>query len=126
MHEVDVPPDQPEHIFKGMILLFEIDEGLRRKTPCSELLGGKNSESGEAFGILIGVRVEQSAVEDAENSGGRADAKGKRENCSEREARRFAKLTDSETPVQVDRVEIVLDAFSADHFPHANSKWARI
>ena len=42
--QVDLAPDQAEHVVESMVLLFEVDEGRCGEAPCSKLFGGKNGE----------------------------------------------------------------------------------
>jgi hypothetical protein len=79
------------------------------------LFVGKNGESCQAFGTLVGIGMEQNAVDDAENGCRRAHPEGQRENCSDGEAGGLAKLAESEATVQENRMPTVRNAFLADH-----------
>ena len=46
--------------------------------------------------VFVGIRVDEDAIDDAEDGGGRADAEGERENGGKGEAGGFAKLAKGE------------------------------
>jgi len=92
--EMDIAPDQAEHVVKGMVLLFEIDERRCGKAPCPELFSGINGECRQAFSILIAIGIEQSTVDDTKNGRSGAYAEGEWERCSHSEAGGLTKLAD--------------------------------
>src|SRR6266576_6432188 len=93
--EMDLAVDQAEYVVEGVVLLFELNECRGGKAPCSELFGGKNSESREAFGIFVRIGLKQNAIDDAEDGCGGANAESESENGDGGEAGILAELSNA-------------------------------
>src|ERR1700677_4784989 len=115
MYEVSWSPDQTEHVFKGVVVFFEIYEGSCRKAPGPELICGIDAEGGEAVGVFIRIGIEQNGVNYAEDGGRRADTEGERQDCGAGEDGRFAKLAEGEAAVGEEGPSSGGDRSSAGH-----------
>src|SRR5260370_9407932 len=92
---MDLAVDQAGHVVEGVILFLEIDEGRGGKAPCSELFGRKNDEGGEAFSIFVGIGIQESAINDAEDGSRGADAEGECKDGDGGEAGVLVELSDT-------------------------------
>jgi len=97
-------------------VLLEIDEGGGGKSPRAELIGGKNGGGREALCVFVGVGIEESAINDAEDGCGGAAAEREGEDGNSGESWRFTELAEGEAAIREDGMQPVADALFADLF----------
>jgi hypothetical protein len=93
--EAELVVDEAKHVIKGVVPLLENDEGRGGKAPRAELISGKNSGAREARCVFVGIRIEESAINDTENCRCGADAKSQSANGDQSESAIFAEIVES-------------------------------